>query len=342
MKHRRCLVIDNKILSFVCIIILFNIYMPILVSSQTQIQSKGNVIYDFTFADLAVKYFETGNEKYVEKIAETDAAHHIYGFAKDFSHDVFDYGYPLNSSFAFCKALLSPFEAKKESLPQFLDNLEYARKEIAAYDIPRQIVKNYLPEDFEFRKPTYLFFTFGFDMGVAYNGNASLNLAHPHFLQDKEEIKYYSIHELHHAGYLQGTNDTIPALDFKTYLDVSSFIELFTHLEGMATYSALRLRMVENQMNSDKDYVALQDSVLMNQLENEFFDIYNHFKYSPDKLFRDNNWEIIFQLSQKRYFYRVGAMMAKIIDDKLGRKKLVNLINEPPIEFFKTYMELTN
>lgn len=331
--------IENKILTYACIILLLSICMPVLACSKTNIQN-GNVVYDFTFAELAVKYFETGDEKYIEKIAETDAAHHIYGFAKEFSHDVFDYGYPLNSSFDFCKAMLTPFEAKKESLSQFSDNLEYARKKIAAYDIPRQISRNYLPEDFEFRKPTYLFFTFGFDMGVAYNGNASLNLAHPHFLQYKEEIRYYSIHELHHAGYLQATNDNIPALDFKTYSDVSSFIELFTHLEGMATYSPLRLRMVEDQMNSDEDYVALQDSVLMNQLEKEFFDIYYHFNDSPEKVFRDNDWEIIFRLSQKRYFYRIGAMMAKIIDDKLGRKTLVDLINEPPIEFFNTYMGL--
>ncbi len=330
---------DGKVVTSVCIIILVILFMPFGACSQTHV-NPGNVIYDFTFAELAVKYFETADDKYIEQIAETDAAQHIYGFAKDFSHDVFDYGYPLNSSFDFCKALLTPFDAKKEALPHFIDNLEYAKQEIAAHDIPRLIARNYLPEDFDFRKSTYLFFTFGFDMGVAYNGNASLNLAHPHFLQHKDEIRYYSIHELHHAGYLQVTNKSIPALDFKTYADVSAFMELFTHLEGMATYSPLRLRMDENQMNSDEDYVAIQDPVLMDQLENEFFEIYGHFKDAPEKMFTDEDWETVFLLSQKRYFYKVGALMAKTIDDKRGRQELVNLINEPPFEFFKTYMDL--
>jgi len=123
MKLTKCKVIESKVLSFACIILLLSICMPVLACPKTHIQN-GNVVYDFTFAELTVKYFETGDEKYIEKIAETDAAQHIYGFAKEFSHDVFDYGYPLNSSFDFCKALLTPFEAKKESLSQFSDKLK--------------------------------------------------------------------------------------------------------------------------------------------------------------------------------------------------------------------------
>jgi len=58
---------------------------------------------------------------------------------------------------------------------------------------------------------------------------------------------------------------------------MSKLIAYFTHLEGMAVYAAYEERAENNAIYSDPDYIALQDSMLMKELSNRYFQIYNHF-----------------------------------------------------------------
>lgn len=69
---------------------------------------------------------------------------------------------------------------------------------------------------------------------------------------------------------------------------MAELIDFFTQLEGMGTYAALDIRKRENAMNTDKDYIALQDSVLMKEYINEYFEIYFHFKNNPDSSLNKN------------------------------------------------------
>lgn len=77
--------------------------------------------------------------------------------------------------------------------------MQYA-SHINRNDIPQKECLKYLPGNFNYSGN--LFFTFGYDLGVVYGKNASVNLAHPQFIKDINEIKYYAIHELHHAGFV--------------------------------------------------------------------------------------------------------------------------------------------
>ncbi|MDR0437567.1 MAG: hypothetical protein LBH22_04605 [Bacteroidales bacterium] len=292
-----------------------------------------NVVYDFSFAELALEYFETNDPAYLQKIAELKATEHLFNHSKCFGYDV-----PNDSKIELVTYLLSSMDSQ-EKLERFKRNLDFAKKNIAETGITQQIVSQFLPEDFEFSSS--LFFTYGYDLGVAYGKNASLNLAHPYFLENMNELKYYAIHELHHAGFLTLKNNTMPSLDITNYGEMAQLIEYLTHLEGMATYAPLEIRKHENAINVDDDYVALQDSVRMKEHEKEFFDIYFHFKNNPDSILTEEDWYKIYTLSDgKRLWYIVGANIAQTIDQKLGREKLTGLIPESSENFITTYLKI--
>ncbi len=71
-------------------------------NEQTFIIQKGNVVYDFTFAELAVKYLETDDSTYLQRIAELKATEHILNHAKRFNYNV-----PKNSKIELVTYLLS-------------------------------------------------------------------------------------------------------------------------------------------------------------------------------------------------------------------------------------------
>lgn len=295
---------------------------------------KGNLVYDFTFANLAIAFLETNDSEYLHKISELDAAEHILNHAKRFQYDV-----PQNSAIELASHLLSPIDAQKKKLPRFKRNLHFAKENIAEIDFAQRIALQCLPEEFHFESS--LFFTFGYDLGVVYGKNCSLNLANPYFLENMNEMKYYAIHELHHAGFLMLKNSTMPSLAITTYREMADLIAYFTHLEGMGTFAPLAIREKENAMDIDRDYIALQDSKRMEDLETEYFDIYFYFKNNPGGLLTEEDWRKVAILSDgKRLWYTVGANMAKTIDQKLGREKLVSLIAGPSENFITTYLSI--
>lgn len=303
-------------------------------NEQIFIIQKGNVNYDFTFAELAVKYLETGDSNYLQKIAELKATEHILNHARRY-----DYNVPKDSKIELVTYLLSPINEKKKILADFKRNLQYAKSNIAEIDLAQKVCLQYLPDGFHYS--SNLFFTFGYDLGVVFGKNSSLNLAHPHYIKNMNEIKYYSIHELHHAGFVMLKNNVMPSLDITYYKEMTWFIEYATHLEGMGTFTPLDIRQKENAMNIDKDYIALQDSILMKEYEKEFFDIYYHFKDNPEKVITDEDWDLRSILSnKKRLWYRVGASMALTIDKNLGREKLISLISKPSENFITTYLKI--
>ena len=329
-------IIMRKSIPLVSILVHFIFY------SCTEKDNTPTFSYNYDFARLAIEYFETGDTTLIEKIASTGGAKHIYNHAKQFSREDFDYGLPLESRSEMITALLSPHEEKKQFLSEYKIALEYAKDSIEDSGIVSRIIPEFLPADFTFRDSTFLFFTLGYDLGVTFDGNSSINLAHSHYRENLKEIKFYSIHEMHHAGFLQVKNSSLPSIDFKNHAEVKSFIEYFTQLEGMATYAAYDIRKREKGLNTDKDYIALQNDSLMDKLEEEYFKIYEHFSKNPDAPVTQVDWELIFQLSGKRLWYRVGARIAQNIDTVHGREYLTKLIKTNPNKFIKEYLSLKN
>jgi hypothetical protein len=305
-----------------------------LVAENESVVIKGKVSYDFSFATLALQFLETADTNILYEIADLDASRHLLNHARRFNDHI-----PHASTISLVKHLLLPLDELPGSLPELKRNLHFARQQLANSDLPQSVCIEYLPDDYELQ--ANLYFTFGYDIGVVYENNASLNLAHVHFIKNYNELKYYAIHELHHAGFVALKNNQMPSLNISTYAEMADLIAYFTQLEGMGTYAPLALRKRENALDTDSDYVALQNKALMDDLEHEFFDIYFHFKNNPEQLLDDADWEKLTRLSGgNRIWYRVGARMCQQIDVAVGRAKLTGLIAGPSELFIETYLNL--
>jgi len=280
-----------------------------------------SLIYDFTFAELAIKFLESDNAEYIHAIAKTDATAHIMNHAARFS------GWSGSPLELVTELLIS---IRKESLPNIVRNLAFAHEHVK--NNAENIALQFLPKGTEFLGT--MFFTCGYDIGVAYVENCSLNLAHPKFLADACELKYYAVHELHHVGFVTCKGGAMPSLAVSTRGEMAELIAYLTHLEGMGTFAPLALRERDGALNRDNDYVALQDNAQLDELVREYFDIYWHFKNNPDEILTDEDWQKLGLLSDgKRLWYIVGAHMARVIDECFGRERLLSLLSEPSVNF---------
>jgi hypothetical protein len=298
-----------------------------------EVIGKGNVSYDFTLADLSVKYLESSDSSILSDIVRTKGMKLLYDHANWSGNNT-----EKHSIRDFARTIIDR-DNKRINIKLIHRNLQYARDSIAAIDYPQKVCLQYLPEGFSFS--SRLCFTIGYDLGIVYLNNSSVNLSHKHYLENCSELKYYSIHELHHAGFVMLKNKYMPSLKIKTYGEMAKLIAYFTHLEGMAVYAAYAERLKDQALINDPDYVALQDTGLMKKYTNSYFEIYNHFLSSSNETLTEKDWLILGELSSdKRLWYRVGASMAAMIDMKSGRKKLTGLIAEPSENFIKTYILL--
>jgi len=295
--------------------------------------TKGNVLYDFTLADLSIKFIQTGDSSIISNILKTE------GLKLLFNHSNWSGNNSRNLSLKeFAKTIIDR-ENNRININSIIRNLQYAKDSIAIIDYPQSICLQYLPEGYSFS--SRLCFTVGYDLGIVYLNNASVNLSHQHYLTNFSELKYYSIHELHHAAFVSLKKNYMPSLKINTYGEMAKLIAYFTHLEGMAVYAAYDARVKGHAIFNDPDYVALTDTALMKKYNRRYFEIYSHFLSNPNDTLTEKDWLMIGELSSnERLWYRVGATMAEEIDTKLGRNKLVNLIAEPSEIFIKTYLLL--
>jgi hypothetical protein len=301
--------------------------------NSDEVIEKGNVSYDFTLADLSVKYIETGDSLILPDIVKTEGMKLLYNHA-NWSGNNSD----KLSIKDFAEAIIDR-DHKRMNIKLIRRNLQYAKDSIAATDYPQKICLQYLPEGFSFS--SRLCFTVGYDLGIVYLNNSSVNAAHKRYLECCSELKYYSIHELHHAGFVMLRKNYMPSLNINTYGEMAELIAYFTHLEGMAVYAAYDERSKGNALNNDPDYVALRDTALMKKYMNRYFEIFNHFLSQSNDTLTEKDWLMLGELSSdKRLWYRVGAKMAATIDKKSGRNKLNGLISEPSDNFIQAYQSL--
>ncbi|MCL2168808.1 MAG: hypothetical protein FWB74_02145 [Defluviitaleaceae bacterium] len=268
--------------------------------------------YDFTYAELAVEYFRTGSAEVLREIAETGGAQLIFNHAARFGYDV-----PKGSKFELVSHL---FEDQQGALDDFVRCVEFVRARVAEDGFAEGIALEFLPRGFAFEGTIY--FTFGYDIGVAFGKDCSLNLGYYEIMENPSKALAWAVHEIHHAGFFQIRGGEMPSLDLQTYGDLSGLMETLTHLEGMGTYA------------------AGQDSEPADELEQEFFGMYGHFKNEPDKLLDDADLQRFWELLAKRPQYTLGAKMAKRIDCEFGRERLTSLIAQPSSDFFALYLNI--
>lgn len=289
---------------------------------------------DSTFAILALDYLETDDRKLLQIIAETDAAHHLAAHSRrvSLSGDVKD-------TFELVEHILtspSVAEINHEEVRARLSSIESDKiSQLRCWTEAAAL----LPDGA--LSGTVLYLTVGYDIGVAVAGQASINLVHPHFLDNSpEEVWFYIVHEIHHAGF-QKYNPLPALLDTRSISDLAYLIKYLTHMEGLAVHAARRWRTVRGALEWDSDYEALLDTERMDTYEREFFSSYNSLMGEGERPIEKEDWEILGRMSTgNRLWYRVGASMADRIEKALGLEVLIATVEEGPEAFFERYVEL--
>jgi hypothetical protein len=295
--------------------------------------AKQDLNFDARFARTALNYVLNGDPELLQALAAMPAARHLLNHARQFDYDV-----PKESALSLVRYLLTPSSRLEAQAVGVERSIAFFTGPLL--DDPNwvQDVLDYLPKGFRFHGS--LFLTFGYDIGVALAPNASLNGAHRHFAEKPRELLYYAIHELHHVGVF--TYQKPPRVaDIKTCADILRLVDYSTELEGLAVLAARPRRVMENALQDDPDYVALEDPVQMRALEKRFNEQYRYLQNRGNEVADKDAFAVITRMSSgDRLWYRVGAMMASRIENKLGRAALLEIIarNHPTLVF--TYRQL--
>jgi hypothetical protein len=287
--------------------------------------------FDFEHVETALAYFAEPEEEILLQIAESRATEHLLTHSERTGY------HPPGTSGQELTRILLDNPGPQGGRPAKVDALvRYVRANPERQTACLDEAKKYLPDQFDFAHP--LFVTWGYDIGVAMDGSASLNLAHDHFLEDENEVWFYCIHEMHHAG-VTSHHPMAKISEIATIRQLFAFLKYSTYLEGTATYAAYEARAQAGALAKDRDYVALSDEGRMDRYRARYFETYKGMESAPDRQLLESDWQALEDFSDgDRLWYRVGATMAATIDWKLGRERFKEVIAEGPDAFFDAYL----
>jgi hypothetical protein len=292
-------------------------------------------VFDTEHVEGALSYLSAPSDEKLQRIAETAAARHLL------KHSAVTGYYPADATASDITLDL----LDQPTQPSVIDGVRELLAEIRA-DPDRQRAcladaSEHLPEGFRFPEPLYV--TWGYDIGVSMDGSASINLAHPRFATDPEEIWFYCTHEMHHAGLTSLQPFPSAISEIRTTTEMLGFIRYATMLEGMAVHAAWDPRDEAGALENDPDYVALNEPTQMAAFERAYWDIYRYFETAVDRPLEEDDWQRIEALSDgDRLWYRVGAQMAARIEADIGASAYRKLPLSGPDAFFAHYRQQAN
>jgi hypothetical protein len=236
----------------------------------------------------------------------------------------------------FWKGILAQLSKDENLIEHVKSALTYLHNQTDKFNDLLMGLWNYMPEGTNLRSVLYAML--GYDIGIVSEGMALINLGHPEFKRNPDEILFMSMHELHHVVYTAYN----PLIDFnqvhRTH-QLCDAIRYCTHMEGLAVYSTLEKRRSVKALDT-RDYKLLLDSRARKKRVSEFFDILTELETRDDSPLDKTDWDILDRMSGKdRLWYVTGAHMAQVIDTGLGRDQLNETIRLGPDYFFKTYHE---
>ena len=183
-----------------------------------------------------------------------------------------------------------------------------------------------------------VFFSIGYDMGIAFNDNVVIDLSFSYYQEFPEEILYFIIHELSHVvvyTYHKPLNFSL----VKIKKDILDIVRFHTLLEGLGVFFPYELRKKDKNL-IHKDYQNLSNKTYLEQGEKRLTEILLQLEHTSDKGVEEKDWQLIGELSETRYWYVIGAKMALDIEKKYGKEKILNCIVEGEELFFRLYQEL--
>ena len=294
----------------------------------------GDQLFDFQHIRGALDYFENPSPKAVANIAFTDAAAHLERHSQKTGY------YPKGSS--RLKITQNLLENKPDA-----HLLSTAKALMARYANDRRhqarcytdAQKMLPPNSMNNGRETQLYVTWGYDIGVAMDGSASLNMVHPKFIQNPDEFWYTCIHELHHAGVMALHPFPFVIEDITNTAELMALVDYSTFIEGTAVWAAYEARANDGTLDNDNDYVVLDSPILMAGILADY-QTQRQKLTGPIRAVEDADWDIINAMSSgDRLWYRVGAHMARQIDQQSGRDVLLQAIAGGSGAFFAAYAD---
>lgn len=287
---------------------------------------------DNSFINSALKFLEHPSERLLDQLIQHTAAQRVHSHATRWDNTHLGLR-------EFWKTTLQRESTRgAENLQKIRVCLEFLEKNRPYLSEAIDEVLEYLPRKAQL--DCHLYMMLGYDAGIVCDGDALINLGYPLYHEDQREIIYLAMHELHHVGYIS-LQPSFSLEELKTTPDLLRAIQYSTHLEGMAVYAPLRRRIQENGLQHE-DYPALLNPNERQDRVQQYFDLVTALAQEPNRLLTKADLKIFEIMSgmKKRLWYITGAHMAQSIDEKLGRKELVQTIVNGPETFFKAYETL--
>ena len=283
---------------------------------------------DVTFVEYALDYLWNRSEEGLGKIYDHEAAKGVHSHAERF-------GNTEDTLEGFWRKILAhESKHKADHLKRIRSNLDFIKSNDLIFQRAFDETATYLPAGLRLRAKLYLII--GYDIGIVSEGDAYLNVGHPHFGDDRRELLYFSMHETHHAGYTR-LHPIYSLESLRTSSDLIRAIEYSAHLEGLVVYSSYERRTIEEGLGH-VDYWILNDVRERKRVTGEFFGIIERLEEGPDRPLEEADFEVLEQMSGgERLWYVAGAHMAQEIDKGLGRKALTQAVVDGPDFFFEAY-----
>lgn len=311
------------------LIIFFLVQVSLLAACKEPKLNLGTSCFDFAHIKLAMEYFDESRDILLAEIAATAAARHLKRHSDRTGY------YSANATpLEITSDLLNKTPSQK-TLNAVKALVHYAEENTAKQAACMQEAAAYLPEEVQPNHP--LLITWGYDIGVAMDDRASLNFTHTHFLENRQEIWFYCIHEVHHTGVMQ--LHPMPKIsDVDTVQELYEFTRYATFLEGTAVHAVRDSRREAGAFGQDQDYLALEDAKRLDQILVAYWKKLSSLETDIGLPLNDTHWQVLEDMSSgDRLWYVAGAAMAIEIESKRGRKGLLEVIREGPGSFFAAY-----
>lgn len=289
--------------------------------------------FDFSHVKLAIEYFDAPRDSLLAEIAATPAALHLKRHSDRTGY------YSAGATPREITNDLVEKTPSPETLNAVRDLVRYADKNPARQKACGLEAAAHLPEEVRPNNPLYI--TWGYDIGVAMDDRASLNFTHTHFLENREEIWFYCIHEVHHTGVMQIHPMPDKISDIDTVQELYDFARYATFLEGLAVHAARDARREASALGHDRDYLALEDVKSLDRIVGAYWKNLSFLKSEIGVPLNKVHWQVVEDMSSgDRLWYVAGAAMAAEIESHQGRGRLLEVIRQGPDAFFAAYQNI--
>jgi len=161
------------------------------------------------------------------------------------------------------------------------------------------------------------------------------NVTDPKLCRSIDSILNLMIHETYHIGF--GIN-MFCRTEEPAENGTQNFVLNVLHNEGMATYITYMANDIYPNRELE-DYRMLDDPKEVRKSINRVNDIFSGIGKLPADEFRKLSWE---EGVMKRGYYIAGAHMSRTIDQKKGRKALIDVIVKGPRAFVSLYNSIAD